>query len=124
MVMVHISQLRDIVERQPLTVKFAGTVFSLDSHLSHFFFSFFLKFFLCMGLLGRFTLIHRLEFPLSKPKKLGTFGCGKMYYLTMRNDVAHLTVIKTEAACCCKEKRLGTQGLVYDFFFMIQIDRI
>ena len=70
-------------------------------------------------MLGRFSLIHRLEFPLSKPKELGTLGCCEIYYLTMRNNVSHLTVIKTEAARFFNEKRLGTQGLVYEFVFMI-----
>ena len=97
---------------KPLTVKFVSTenfkpffpatcplaVCSLYSphHI-------FLKVFSCRGLLDRYSVIHNLEFPLSKPGKLGPPDCGKLYILTMRNNVAHLTVIKTEAARFCKK---------------------
>ena len=34
---------------------------------------------------------------------MGTLNCGKVFSLTMRNDVAQLSVIKTEAAHFCKK---------------------
>ena len=36
-----------------------------------------------------FSVVHNLEFPLSKPKKVGTLDCGKLCFLTMQNYVAH-----------------------------------
>ena len=54
-------------------------------------------------------MIDNFELPLAKPEKQGTLDSGKVYFLTIRNDVAHLTVIKTEAALFAK--RLGIQGL-------------
>ena len=49
-------------------------------------------------LLDRSSLILNLESPLSTLKKIKTLDRGKLYFLTMPNDVAHLIVIKTETA--------------------------
>ena len=77
-----------------------GTKCSFD-YLFHF--HIFLKAFTLQGpLLDRSSLIHNLEFPLSKPKKLGALDCDKVYSLTMRCNVAHLPIIKTEVARFCK----------------------
>ena len=71
------------------------TAFSLDSHFSRF-----LIFFKI------FPLPCLLELPLSKPKDWEHLT---LYFLTMRNVVADLTVINTEEARFCKKKRLVTQ---------------
>ena len=76
-------------------------MFTSSPHL--FYFYIFLKIFSCKGLLDRYSLIHNLEFPLSKPEKLGPLDCGKVNFLIMRNIMGHLTVIKTEAARFCKK---------------------
>ena len=79
------------------------TAFSLNSHFSRFLI--FFKIFPLRSLLDRSSLIHNLELPLSKPKDCQTLDFGKVYFLTMRNVVADLTVINTEAArffvCLC-----------------------
>ena len=44
-------------------------------------------------------------------KKIGKLDSGKVYILTMRNDVAHSTAIKMEAARFCKKVgHPGTKG--------------
>ena len=43
-------------------------------------------------------------------KKIGKLDSGKVYILTMRNDVAHSTAIKMEAARFCK--KVGQPGCI------------
>ena len=63
-------------------------VCSLDLLHSHF--HMFFKVFPCRELLDRISLIHKyLEFPLSKQKIVGIIDCGKLFFLTMQNYVAH-----------------------------------
>ena len=97
---------------KPLAVKSVGTgisnfrtVISCYRYLTQFvhwthifcIFIFFSKVFPCSRLLDCSCLIHNLEFSLSKPKN-GPLDCGKACFLTIRKDVAHLTVMKTKAA--------------------------
>ena len=50
-------------------------------------------------MLKRTSIIQNLEFPNHfQTIKTGKIDCGKVYFLTMRNYVAHLTVIEMEAA--------------------------
>ena len=43
-------------------------------------------------------IFNVIEMSLSKPKKLRTLDCDKVYFLTECNDVTHLGVIKMKAA--------------------------
>ena len=54
------------------------------------------------GLLDRYSILN-LESPLTKLKKVRTLDRGKLYFFTMPNNVAHLIVIKIEAAHFCKK---------------------
>ena len=60
-------------------------------------------FFPAGGCLTSFSWFMIKKFHFQSRKKLGKLDSGKVYILTMRNDVAHSTAIKMEAARFCKK---------------------
>ena len=67
------------------------------------------NFFPAEGCLTSFSWFMIKKFHFQSRKKLGKLDSGKVCILTMRNDVAHSTAIKMDAARFCK--KVGHPGL-------------